>query len=311
MKWTLVIAMLGCVLSAFAQPRDLTPTKKRQAFGKRDFRDLRSMGLQVQVGATTFLTRSNNEQIDVTTPTDGFRGNYTHDPYGKLGAYAEIGLFHFPKNRSKLSLALKTVLVSYYDWGIGFKYFRGGEEINANFIDAGGVTTGSDSQSFSFSNGNIYGRFSLHKNIHFKKNRNEKTNFFLDNSLGINVDYRLLTNSKTYDNAYSVMMADQQYYKPLHVQMHYGLGFGFRLKRGSYLIPGVRIPILGYQSTVASAGDSGKGSTAFGKPSMHWFSSRYWPMLIHVKYMFAFEKKSKGCATGITNDQDRDTQRKR
>lgn len=308
---TIAIIICTLVLSGVWAQRDLTPSKKRDAFGKRDLRALNNYGLQFQLGATTLLTRLNNDQIDVETPTnDGFRGNYTHDPYGKIGLYGELGMFHFPKKRSKLSLALKTVLVSYYDWGVGFKYFRGGEQIEANFIDAGGTTVSSDEQTFNFSYGNVYGRFSLHKNIHFKKNRDEKTNFFLDNSLGINIDYRVMTTSDSY-SWYTVMTENQAYSNPLQIQLHYGLGFGFRLKRGSWLIPGVRTPILGYQQFVSFEGSSDKGESSFGRPSTYWFSSRYWPLLIHVKYMFALEKKAKGCPPVEVNDQDKNTNKSR
>lgn len=308
MRTLVLIVALFTGVSAFAQ-RDLTPSKKRDAFGTRDLRNLRNFGLQFQLGPTYMLTRldKNNEVITATpTAVSPFRGNYTHDPYGRIGAYGEIGLFHFPKKRSKLSLALKTVLVSYYDYGIGFKYFRGGENNLVNYTDAAGNVVNTEERAYEMSNGNIYGRFSIHKNIHFKWHR-EKTNFFLDNSLGINVDYRLLTTSDDYN--WSPITDQAKYYNPLHVQLHYGLGFGFRLKRGSYLIPGVRLPILGYQTAVTEL--TGDKNNFFGKPSMHWFSSRYWPMLFHVKYMFVFEKKAKGCPAVEINDQDKETQRNR
>lgn len=302
MKYFLTIVIFFIASSIFAQ-RDFTPTKKRDAFGKRDFRDLHNYGIQFQLGATDFLTRLSNQQVDVATTTDGFRGNFTPDPYGKVGVYGEIGMFHFPQKRSKLSLALKTVLVSYYDWGVGFEYFRGGETIDANFIDAGGVQVSEETREYNFTNGSVYGRFAIHKNIHFKKHRDEKTNFFLDNSLGININYRVLATSDSYD-WYSVMTENQQYTKPLQVQLHYGLGLGFRLKRGSYLIPGARIPLLGFHSTDADK--------YFGRPSMHWYSSRYWPIYIHVKYMFALEKKPKnGCPPVEINSQDKETQQGR
>jgi len=278
----LVIGFIAVLIStlAFAQPRDLTPNKRSKAFGSRDFRNLRGVGLQVQLGPTYLMTNRKNELIEATHTNDGFAGNYTHDQFGELGVYGEVGLMHFPKKRSKLSLKLKTVLVSYYDWGVGFKYFRGGEKGSINNTDPKRLD-----------HGNVYARFSLHKNIHFKKNRGrDKTALFLDNSLGINVDYRVL--------------ASDPGHNPLHVQLHYGLGVGFKLKRGAYLIPGVRVPLLGYQSKSAMG-------TIIGNPSLYWGSSRYWPILFHVKYMFAFEKKSKGCATGITNEQDKNTQRKR
>lgn len=292
MKLIQVLAIVFVTTTTFGQ-RDLTPTRKKDAFGSRDFRKLGYTGLQFQLGATYLITQPNNKTVDVATTTDGFRGNYTLDPFGKLGAYAEIGLIHFPKKRSKLSLALKTVLASYYDWGLGFKYFRGGENMTVNFIDAGGVTTSTAESTSNFSNGNIYGRFSIHKNIHL----GEKKNFFLDNSVGVNFDYRVMTKTDPY--AMLPMTANAHYYQPFHAQLHYGLGFGFKLKRGAYLIPGLRSPILGMYEWNK------------GRPTLRWFSSDYWPLLIHIKYMFVFEKKTKGCPPVEINDQDKDTQRNR
>lgn len=313
MKWTLIVAGLLLSTSVIAQ-RDLTPGSKRDAFGKRDLRSLRNFGLQFQLGGTSYLTRLKNNQIEADATASSFRGNYTHDPIGKLGAYAEIGLFHFPKKRSKLSLKLKTVLISYFDYGVGFKYFRGGENIEIDQQDVlGNSLDGSPyEEAYNFSHGNLYGRFSIHKNVHFKKRR-EKTNFFLDNSLGINIDYRLLTTSDGGYSTFSIMSTEQQYTKPLQVQLHYGLGFGFRLKRGSYLIPGVRLPIFGYQTMTSGAGGSGEDGSSFGRPSSHWFSTRHWPIMFGIKYMFLFEKKSKkgDCPAVEINGQDQDTQRNR
>ncbi len=307
MKWITVLTLSFLSFGVFGQ-RDLTPSSRKQAFGKRDLRSLANYGLQFQLGATYLMSKLKNDSYESTPAVGGFRGNYIPDPRGRLGGYAEIGMFHFPKKRSKLSLALGTVLVSYYDWGIGFKYFRGTEDLQRDFVDGLGTVVNSSTDPFNFEFGHIYGRFSLHKNIHFKKNRGrDKSNFFLDNSLGINVDYRVTTKTDPYVLATEV----QQYSAPLHAQLHYGLGFGFRLKRGAYLIPGVRSPLLGFQMTNPAPANTVSGRSTFGNPSFHWFSTRYWPLLIHVKYMFAFEKKQKGCPPAEINDQDRGTQQNR
>lgn len=306
MRWTYVLVIVFFAFGAQAQ-RDLTPSSKKQAFGKRDFRSLGNYGLQFQLGATYLMSKLKNESFDVVSSTGEMRGSYLHDPKGRLGGFAEIGMFHFPKKRSKLSLALKTVLVSYYDWGLGFKYFRGSEALEETPLSG---TTVEEINNFEF--GHIYARFSLHKNIHFKKNKGrDKSNFFLDNSLGINVDYRVLTKTDAYNGGTLFTSGNDRYSAPLHAQLHYGLGFGFRMKRGAYLIPGVRSPLLGFQMTNPVPSNSVSGKSTFGNPSFQWFSSKYWPILIHVKYMFAFEKKQKGCPPAEVNDQDKNTQRNR
>ncbi len=286
-------------LAVFAQ-RDMTPSSRKQAFGKRDFRNLSNTGLQFQLGPTYLMTRTKNPSVLFDNGITN--GRYIIDPKGLLGFYGEIGLTHFPKKRSKLSLALKTVLVSYYDWGIGFKYFRGQENISIDRLSPSGSVLGTQNYQGTFNSGFIYGRFSLHKNVHFKALKN----FFLDNSLGFNIDYNVLLpkndfSTDNYITSLNIVGAPQHYHTPFVAQLHYGLGFGFRLKRGAYLIPGVRVPILGINEWHK------------GNPSLKWFTRSYWPILFHVKYMFLFEKKSKpgSCTGAATNDQDKNTNRNR
>lgn len=271
--------------------RDLTPTKRSQAFGSRDFRNLSNTGLQFQLGPTYMFTKRKTTEESFTS--GGNNGSYSIDPDGRWGGYAEVGLAHFPKKRSRLSLALKTVLVSYYDWGIGFKYLGGKESTTVNFYDSNGSVIRTDDGEGKFYNGYIYGRFSLHKNIHFGGNKN----FFLDNSLGVNVDYRVITDDQQSDyhvDFSSIYSPDVYYHEPFVAQLHYGLGFGFRLRRGTYLIPGVRTPILGIHEWNK------------GNPSLKWFSSNYWPILFHVKIVNLFQKRNKsGCPPVDTNEEDR------
>ena len=297
MKNFLLLLFISVSVITFSQ-RDLTPTKRKQAFGSRDFRKLSNTGLQFQLGPTYLMTRTKNPSVLFNNGVTN--GRYTIDPKGLLGFYGEIGLTHFPKKRSKLSLALKTVLVSYYDWGLGFKYFRANESINVERLSPSGAVLGSQLTEGGFQAGYIYGRFSLHKNVHIKALKN----FFLDNSLGFNIDYRVMEgglSSANYKGQISSVGAPQHYNTPFVAQLHYGLGFGFRLKRGAYLIPGVRVPILGINEWHK------------GNPSFKWFTRSYWPILFHVKYMFLFEKKSKAgdCPAVETNDQDKNTNRNR
>lgn len=291
MKNIILLLAVTLTTSLFAQ-RDMTPSKKKDAFGSRDFRNLSYNGIQFQLGATFTMTRLKNKTFDTDVSDDGFRGNYTHDPITQIGFFGEIGMAHFSSKRSRLSKKLNTVLIDYFDWGLGFKYFRGAENLLVNYVDIGGVTTSTFEEDYNFTQGNIYGRISIHKNVHFGKT------FFLDNSLGFNFDYRILESSDAY-SAGAPMTSNEMVSNPFYAQLHYGLGFGFRLKRGSYFIPGVRAPILGIHEWNK------------GNPSFRWFSSKYWPLLVHVKFIFLLEKKAKDCPAVETNDQDKDTQRNR
>lgn len=293
-----IIAVFILPIIAMAQPRDLTPTKRKQAFGTRDFRNLGYTGLQFQLGATYLMTRIDYKPVEFGSGAS--LGRYTLEPKGLLGAYGEIGLIHFPKKRSKLSLALKTVLVSYYDWGLGFKYFRGLERMTIDRLSPTGTVLGTSATTGNFQRGHIYGRFSLHKNAHLKSIKR----FYLDNSVGVNFDYNVLKSKidgATADHlvALSAVGAPVRYQQNFMAQLHYGLGIGIKLKRGAYLTPGVRIPIMGAYEWRK------------GHPTISWFSSEYMPLLIHIKYMFMFEKKAKGCPAVETNSQDKETMRNR
>ncbi|MFN5845670.1 MAG: hypothetical protein ACK46O_08175 [Flavobacteriia bacterium] len=277
--------LMAFTFGAWGQ-RDMTPGKRRgEVFGKADYKNYRFFGLMVAAGPTFMKTRAEGNNLTWNSvDATGRPIDYTMDPEGKPGVFAEIGLAHFPKKRSKLSLALKTVLVSYYDWGIGFKLLGGTETTTVNYYNALGDYSGSTEGNGDFYNGYLYGRFTLHKNINLSKR------YFIDNGLGINFDYRLIT-EKDYDGIY---IGQQYFHKPFVAQLHYDLGFGVKLSRRSYLIPGIQIPILGLN-------EWRKGCAA-----LKWYDSNYLPILAKVKFIYLFEKKVKGCNTpGTEEDRKR------
>lgn len=283
----LTLVLLGSMaFGAWAQ-RDMTPGKRRgDVFGKADYKNYRYFGLQVSAGPTFMKTRAEGKNITWNSVDDTGRPiDYTIDPEGKPGVFIELGLAHFPKKRSRLSLALKTVLVSYYDWGIGFKLLGGTETTTVNYYNALGEYSSTSEGKGDYYNGYLYGRFTLHKNINLSKR------YFIDNGLGVNFDYRLITGNQGYDG---IHIGEQYFHKPLVAQLHYDLGFGIKLSRRSYFIPGVQLPILGLN-------EWRKGCAA-----MKWYDSNYLPILAKVKFIYLFEKKVKGCNTpGTEEDKKR------
>lgn len=283
MRILFVLIVVFGSLNLIAQ-RDLTPGKRRgDVFGKADYKDYRFYGLQITAGPTLQYTRFNkNNPVYSTTDDMGRPMDYTFDPQGKLGAFIEVGLAHFPKKRSQLSQKLKFIFVSYYDWGLGFKYLGGSEKTTINYYNSLGELSFTDEGKGEFYNGYIYGRFTLHKNINLSKR------YFIDNGLGVNFDFRVLNGNQDYEGA--SIQEDQAFHKPLVAQLHYDLGFGIKLNRRSYLIPGVQMPILGLY-------EWRKGCAA-----MKWYSSNYLPVLPHIKFIYLFEKRVKGCNTPGTDE---------
>ena len=288
MKQFKLLIILLLTFSSLNAQRDLTPNRRNKAFGSRDFRELRNYGFQFSLGPTYLLTKSKNETYRQTDTTTLRPYEYTFDPKGLIGVFGEFGMAHFPIE-PKLKIAGKRI-ISYVDWGVGFKLLRGYEKTTiTQFYANGDYLNGSVSES-KFYNGYGYGRITLHRNFHFGKT------FFLDNGLGLNIDYKIIGEST--NNQVAQLKNTQKFQSNLMAQMHYDLGFGFKLKRGSYLIPGIQLPIMGFYEWNK------------GNPRLYCFSSQYRPMLIKVKYIWLLEKKKKknGCSQGSEEDKKRNDQ---
>lgn len=289
-----LLLVCGFVQFSSAQ-RSLVPGKgkgKKDFFGgESDFNEYRPFGLQVSIGPTFMLTR----RAPVTTSyhSPGRSYELTTTPRGLPGVFIEAGMIHFPK-RSKLSKKLKYVFVSYIDWGIGVKVLSGQETTRINQLDPLTLSTiGTSEQTGKFHNVFASARVALHKNFYIGKK------YFIDNGLGINLDYNFQRNEATgyTDFVHQAVPGLHHFHHPFVAHLHYELGFGFRLNRRSMLIPSVQAPILGFHEW------------RHGGAALKWFDSNYYPLLVKVKWTYLFQKKTKGCPPAQVNDQDKDTMR--
>lgn len=282
----LIILMNGFTGSA---QRDLTPGKRSDAFGVIDRRNLRSWGPQITFGPTYMLTRLHNETVR-TQSSSGRPVDYVIDPSGRIGGFLEIGTAHFPTKDSRIKF-IKKRIVSYYDWGIGFKYLGGKETTDiTNYDPTGTQILSTQHGEGKYYNGYVFGRFSAHKNFYFKEK------YFIDNGIGINFDYRVLTGNQNYSGTSSAGISGTPlyYHKPFVLQLNYSLGLGIKIKRGFYIIPGIQLPIFGIA-------EMHKGS-----PALKWYASNYWPISGQVKFIVLLEKKkTSGCNEGSEEDRKR------
>lgn len=279
MKQLITLLIIGLATSSFAQ-KDFTPGSRKKAFGTVDRRELRLTGLQVELGPAYSFTRLKTINGDFNNSAS--RGNYEIDPKGRFGGYIDIGLAHYLKKKS---------FFSYIDWGLGFKYIGGKEQTTINNTDIAGNVLSTPEELDKFYNGYVTGRFSIHKVIAPKKW--EKV--FLDESIGFNVDYRLITADQTsnyHTNFVEPFSPAFQYHKPLVAQLHIGTGVGFKVRKGTNLIVGLRAPVLGILEWNNA------------NPSNYWYSSKYWPVFLHVKVINLFQKRSKGSCNGVDGNPD-------
>lgn len=279
MKQLITLLIIGLATSSFAQ-KDFTPGSRKKAFGTVDRRELRLTGLQVELGPAYSFTRLKTINGDFNNSAS--RGNYEIDPKGRFGGYIDIGLAHYLKKKS---------FFSYIDWGLGFKYIGGKEQTTVNNTDVLGNILNTTEELDKFYNGYVTGRFSIHKVIAPKKW--EKV--FLDESIGFNIDYRLITADQTsnyHTNFVEPFSPAFQYHKPLVAQLHIGTGVGFKVRKGTNLIVGLRAPVLGILEWNKA------------NPANYWYSSKYWPVFLHVKVINLFQKRSKGSCNGVDGNPD-------
>lgn len=286
--------VIGLIHLSSAQ-RNMVPGKgkgKKDFFGgASDFNEYRPMGLQLSIGPT-FTIPTRRTPLTTSYSSIGRSYDLTTTPGGLPGVFAEVGMLHFPKKRSKLSQRLKYIFVSYIDWGVGFKMLNGNETTRIDQLDplTNNIIATAE-ETGQFRNLFVSARVTLHKNFYIGKK------YFIDNGFGVNVDFNFKRDeASAYTNFVHQAVPGRHYFhQPLLAHVHYELGFGVRLSRRSMLIPSVQVPIFGIHEWRKGASD------------FKWFDSNYYPMLAKIKWTYLFQKKTKGCPPAQVNDQDKDT----
>ncbi len=298
MKQVLVLLMIGSLsFSSVAQSRNFRGKSRRDFFGgAQDYRDITKNALQISFGPNYTLTPSRISEVAGIDENNRNNTSYI-DPYGRVGAYIDIGMAHYRFKSSKILEArmarrkknekegrdlIGANLIHRIDWGIGFDYIGGAEKTKVDFQDALGNYAYSSEGEGKFYNGYLYGRITADR---FTK-MNDK--WHLETGLGFNFNYALLEGNKNYSEPVYV---EQKFQKPFMVQLHGHLGFNYKIRRGDYLVFGFYAPVIGIYEPNRL------------KPTIQWFSSNYYPLHLQVKWIHHFTKKSKGCNTGTDADR--------
>ena len=162
------------------------------------------------------------------------------NPGGKLGAYFGIGRYNiFYKGGN---------VFNYMDYSLAYKMLRGKEKI-----------TGAIERKGKYSHNYLLGNFNINNVIQFADN------LFLQNSLGLNLDWRFITRQPHNGPNASVMPSN------VVANIHYKFGIGFKLNDRLFVIPTLETPILNLYN--------------FEKFKSTWgiFSSRYRPIIFSVR----------------------------
>ncbi len=217
----------------------------------------RPIGWHASLGVTYMVGNSPNDESQ----------EYKLTPSGLPGYYLEGGMEHLFKKKQKI--------FHYFDWGIGVKHFGGQEKYDLDPVK--------DRGSFNF--GSAFARAGIHNVWQISKYN------FIDQSIGFNLDYRIYGGKdKQADGKYlSPLPSDNQ--NKLVAQLHYTLGFGFKIQDGLFFVPTIQTPVL----TLLDFNDF--------NPSHKWFNSRYQPVIFTVKMAWLWPKK--GCPKVFNVDGQR------
>ncbi len=262
----LIFLLLLSGLSALAQGRY---DRKRKDIIPLDGQAKR-IGWFVAPGLTYTLPRFKDEEEEVLRNADTVYTT-TYDPNGRLGLYLEGGLTWYTRD---------PVIVDYFDVGLAYKNLRGSES------NAGTLTRG-DSAAEVTGEGNFAERL-----LTFNANANKFIPTFdyqfVQLSLGANVDYRL---GSDYEHTGDSLLNGHAFPPDLMAQLHFKVGYGFKLTGNLILIPALETPIF---SMVPA--DEGLGK-------LQWFSSQYRPIIFSVRFLFLRARDGFDCPPPIKHNE--------
>lgn len=211
------------------------------------------------LGATYMAAYNNYTEEFTDSLTPSINHKYLADPKGKFGALAEIGMFKMTERK----------VINYRDFGLTWKWFRGGEDYTHDSLTFNTTAEG------SFGDHLISGHF----NLGFRYDASEK--LFYVNGLGLNADYHLITgrtatpkipNNSDYTNGPNSFIGE----------LHYFFGMGFKTNGRLIIMPMIETPILALMPFNHI------------KSTHSYFNTRHRPFLLRVRFMF-LKKGSKSC----------------
>jgi hypothetical protein len=223
-------------------------------------------------GLTYMYTRPKDFTDQVNLGDTVYNANW--NPSGSFRAYFEAGRHH---------ILQYTRFIHYLDYGLAWKWLAGKEKFEGAYVDR------TDGASFGTSGGT--GKFSSHHLLAYVNANNLwqfADNYFLQNSLGANFDWRFLGKANP--------GGDSPFHDPINpprfvFQLHYKLGVGIKINDGFFIIPAIETPILNILPW------------SKGRSQLDTFNSRYRPLILTVRFAFLGKNKTSCNVPGISDDE--------
>ncbi|MBK7385087.1 MAG: hypothetical protein IPI81_17400 [Flavobacteriales bacterium] len=263
MKYLLLLLVLCCAV-ADADGQRLFERKRPDIIPLDG--SAKRIGWFVEPGITYTLPRFKNSEEEVFRSADT---SYTaiYDPNGRLGVYIGAGATWFTRD---------PVIVDYFDLGLAYKNLRGSESYESTLVRG-------DSTATFTGDGTFAERF-VTLNANANKFIQTGDYQFVQLSLGANADYRI---GSSYDHTGDPALNQHEFPPDLIAQLHFKVGYGFKLRSKLLLIPAIETPIF---SVVPE--DQGIGK-------LQWFSSTYRPLILTVRFLFLRARNGFDCPPPI------------
>ncbi len=218
-------------------------------------------------GVDYTLTRFKNTEETLIDRNDTLF-NGTFDPNGKFGLYLEVGRYRLFKYG---------VLFNYMDYSLAYKAIKGTENFQGTMMtESTSTILATTSSDADFKHKYLLG------NINFNNVKPLGSYSFLQNSLGINLDYRFSDKRNNHTSTLGHTQADPS---RLLAQLHYKIGFGYKLNDRWFIIPTLETPILNLFQW-----DKFKSTDPM-------FSSRYRPIILTIRFAWLRKTGPGDCLT--------------
>jgi hypothetical protein len=230
------------------------------------------IGWFVGPGLTYTLSRFTNREEEVfSTPDSSCVALY--DPVGRFGFHLEAGASWYMRD---------PVIVDYLDLGLAYKELNGAELSSTTLRRSTGVLA--QEGEGSFAERMLTLSFNANKFIPTRAYQ------FVQLSLGANADLRL-GGSRTHT---ADPVVNRHVIPPdLWAQLHFKVGYGFKLTGHIILIPAVETPVFSFVPEDRNFG------------MMRWFSSDHRPLIFSLRFLFLRARDGWTCPPVRNNEFER------
>ncbi|MBL7964483.1 MAG: hypothetical protein JNM31_11655 [Flavobacteriales bacterium] len=229
----------------------------------------RRVGFYIDPGITYTLTRFKDKEEEVFRSGDTVH-TATYSPDGRLGLYLGAGLTWYTRD---------PVVVDYFDLGLAYKNLRGAESLTGTYQRA--------DSTFPVQGEGSFAERMLTVNVNANKFIRTADYQFVQVSLGGNLDYRL---GSSYEHTGDSVLNAHRFPPDLIGQLHFRVGYGFKVTGRLLLIPTLETPVFSITPT----------DTGFGQ--LEWFSSRYRPLIFTIRLLFLRARSGFDCPPPIKHN---------